>query len=286
VTDSLASSLAELHANGYCIISDAIDRSAIDKLNLDLDPIFDATPFCEGDFYGRRTKRFGGLLKRSYEAHRLARHPLVLDIAQKVMSPWCDRINLNLTQGIEIHPQAPLQYPHRDQDMWQGPKGVYEYLVNVMWPLTQFTAENGATMIWPGTHGKNHEAPAVPDKAIAAEMDPGSVLIFLGSTLHGGGANRSNKVRRGLIVSYCLGWLKPFENQWLVYPPEMAKDFDPELAALAGYSLHRPNLGNVEGQCPSMLLKGDRSDYPAAIDALRDDQAAALQEFVAGGSRI
>ena len=117
-------------------------------------------------------------------------------------------------------------------------------------------------------------------------MEPGAALLFLGSTLHGAGANETTLVRRGVIVSYCLGWLKPFENQWLCYPPHIARNFDPDLAALVGYSLHRPNLGNYEGQCPSILL-GDRPPaFLPAKDALRPDQEEALATFMAGaGSR-
>jgi ectoine hydroxylase-related dioxygenase (phytanoyl-CoA dioxygenase family) len=170
--------------------------------------------------------------------------------------------------------------------MWQGPKGELEYLVNVMWPLTRFTADNGATLLWSGSN-ERQSAPGLPSgEAIAAEMEPGTVLLFLGSTLHCGGANRSHAARRGLLVSYCLGWLKPFENQWLVYPPKVARTFDPELAALAGYAQHRPNLGNVEGQCPSMLLRPNPPAHPAARDALRDDQREELARFVADGSKI
>jgi ectoine hydroxylase-related dioxygenase (phytanoyl-CoA dioxygenase family) len=278
--------LTELQTKGYCIIRDAIDRSLVDALNADLDPVFEATPFCDGDFYGRRTKRFGSLLKRSSLADRLVRNAQVLDLAGTILSPFCDRMNLNLTQAIEIHPGAPTQYPHRDQDMWQGTNGGLEYLVNVMWPLSRFTAENGATTIWPKDREPSDQGSISGSQAIAAEMEPGSVLLFLGSTLHCGGGNTSNEIRRGLIVSYCLGWLKPFENQWLVYPPEVARDFEPDLAALVGYAQHRPNLGNVEGQCPSMLLKPQRPSHPAATDALRPDQAEALAQFVEGGSRL
>jgi ectoine hydroxylase-related dioxygenase (phytanoyl-CoA dioxygenase family) len=116
-------------------------------------------------------------------------------------------------------------------------------------------------------------------------MEPGSALIFLGSTLHGAGGNRTSQVRRGAIVSYCLGWLKPYENQWLSYPPDVARNFSPELAALVGYQQHRPNLGNYEGRCPSVLLEGEPVGRLGAIDALRPDQARMVADFVAGQMR-
>src|SRR3546814_11718400 len=89
-------------------------------------------------------------------------HPLVLEIVEQMLLPWCERIALNLTQAIEIHPGALPQLPHRDQDMWQGPKGSLEYLVNVMWQLTTFTRANGAKGLWTGSHADPdiHNLPA------------------------------------------------------------------------------------------------------------------------------
>jgi ectoine hydroxylase-related dioxygenase (phytanoyl-CoA dioxygenase family) len=273
---------AALDHDGYCVLPRALDPGMIERLGRDLDPSFVATPFCQGDFYGARTTRFGGLLNRSALAQDLVRHPAVLAIAERALAPWCDRIALNLTQAIEIHPGALPQLPHRDQDMWGGPKGEMEYLVNVMWPLGRFTAANGATRLWPRSHRELPAEMLAEDAAIVPELLPGDALLFLGSTLHGGGRNHSAAPRRGIIVSYCLGWLKPFELQWLVYPPHVARHFDPELAALVGYAQHRPNLGNVEGQCPSILLRDEMSDHLAAIDALRPDQTEALAAYVAG----
>jgi ectoine hydroxylase-related dioxygenase (phytanoyl-CoA dioxygenase family) len=164
--------------------------------------------------------------------------------------------------------------------MWRGAIGETEYLVNVMWPFTRYTEENGATVVWPNSHGKRALDPELPEGEFAVELEPGSALLFLGSTLHGAGGNASNEIRRGAIVSYCLGWLKPYENQWLAYPPEIARTFDPELAALVGYTQHRPNLGNYEGQCPSVLLKGRIPERIGAVDALRPDQEELVAEFV------
>jgi ectoine hydroxylase-related dioxygenase (phytanoyl-CoA dioxygenase family) len=271
--------IARLAADGYCIIPDAVPAGTIAALNADLDPHFAAQPCSIGTFYGERTKRFGALLNRSTHAETLVRHPLILQVTDAVLGPHCDRIALNLTQGIEIGPGAPQQYPHRDQDMWGGPKGEMEYLVNVMWPLVPFTRANGGTLIWPESHRLPATIALPAGAAVAPEMDPGAALIFLGSTLHGGGANITATPRRGIIISYCLGWLKPFELQWLVYPPEIARGFDPELAALVGYAQHRPNLGNVEGQCPSRLLHDEAMGPFPATDALRPDQNSVLARW-------
>lgn len=266
----------QLKDAGWCILPGLMPATIMDALARDLRPIFDATPFCTGDFYGSRTKRFGSLLKRSPFSARLIQCPQILDIVEATLLAWCDTVQLNLAQAIALHPGASAQFPHRDQDMWQGIKGEVEYLVNVMWPLTPFTADNGATLIYPGSHGAEALAAAWQGAPVSATCEPGDAIVFLGSTLHGAGRNRSAGVREAIVVSYCLGWLKPYENQWLAYPPRVARSFDPELAGLVGYRQHRPNLGNYEGVCPSVLLNDEVPAHLGAIDALRPDQAEAV----------
>ena len=281
ITDDVDRWTERLLADGYCVIPGLLTETAA-ALDRDLAEDFACTPFCEGGFYGARTKRFGRLLARSEHAEALVRHPLVIGIVERVLSPWCDTVQLNLTQAIALHPGALPQLPHRDQDMWRGQLGEIEYLVNVMWPLTPYTRDNGATLVWPGSHGPRALEPDMPTGECPIEMAPGSALLFLGSTLHGAGGNRTDAVRRGCIVSYCLGWLKPYENQWLAYPPQVARGFSPELAALVGYRQHRPNLGNYEGRCPSIRLRGAVPEHLGAVDALRPDQAAQVAEYVQG----
>ena len=269
--------LARLRGDGYCIVRDAVDPDLVRRLAEDLAERFARTPFCEGYFYGARTKRFGGVLKRSAHAEAFVRHPLILEIAGAVLGPFCDRYQLNLTQALQIFPGQRAQPAHRDEDMWGGAKGEMEYLVNVMWPFGPYRRENGATVLYPGSQIGG----GGPREPVYAEMDAGDVLLFLGSTLHGGGANTAAAPRTGMIVSYSLGWLKPYENQWLVYPPEVARTFSPELAALVGYQQHRPNLGNYEGRCPSVLLTDGPSDYLGAVEELLPYQQEALRAHAA-----
>lgn len=276
-TDHLA---GDLSRDGFLIVRGAAEPSTVAEIEADLSERFEATPFCEGGFYGDRTKRFGRLLIRSPRMSDLVMNPAILALTERVLERWCDRIQLNLTQAIELHPGALPQFPHRDQDMWQGSLGEVEYLVNVMWPLTRFTPENGATLLWPGSHGKAALEGNVAGAPVTAVADPGDAIVFLGSTLHGAGGNTSPCVRRAIIVSYCLGWLKPYENQWLAYPPHIAKTFAPPVAALAGYAQHRPNLGNFEGQCPSVLFGGYPDGPLSAIDALKPEQTEMLAAHV------
>ncbi|MGE4036000.1 MAG: phytanoyl-CoA dioxygenase family protein [Parvularculaceae bacterium] len=270
-----------LLADGYLIIPGLLGQDELGSLYAELAPHFEAAAFGRGLFYGAETKRFGGVLKRSREAQRLIMHPTVLGVIDRTLGQWCQCLQLNLTQAIEIHPGARVQVPHRDHDMWAGEKGKMQYMVNVMWALDDFTAENGATRLWPKSHLGDLTVMLPEEDAISALMPRGSALFFLGSTLHSGGANRSASPRRGLITSYCLGWLKPWENQWLVYPPDIARSFPPEVAALVGYRQHLPSLGNYEGQCPSVLLGASMPDHLPFTDALRDDHYAMMQEYYA-----
>ena len=273
--------LKAIESLGYCVIRDAMPQDAVRALAEDLGPIFDRTNLSVGPFYGATTKRFHGLLRRSQHMAAFVQHPGVLATVNAILGAHCDSIQLNLTQAIEILPGGETQPPHRDQDMWPIRTPGVEYLVNVMWPFSPYTRENGATIVWPGSHRRQDEIVIDEAEGTSIAMEPGSALLFLGSTLHAGGANRAQLSRRGMIVSYSLGWLKPYELPWLAYPPEVAKSFAPELAALAGYRAHRPNLGTYEGRCPSHLL----SDEPpglGAIDALRPEQEELIALYRAG----
>jgi ectoine hydroxylase-related dioxygenase (phytanoyl-CoA dioxygenase family) len=75
-----------------------------------------------------------------------------------------------------------------------------------------------------------------PSEVVFAEMEAGSVLIYSGSVYHGGGANHTDAARDGLLLHYAPSWLRQEENQYLSCPPEVAKDFSPELRSLIGYT--------------------------------------------------
>lgn len=277
---------AELLERGYCIIDNLVSANLVGALASDFDAHFAGTGFSEGAFSGESTRRFAGLLKRSPHVARLVEHDLILGVTQDVLGPWCDHFTLNLTQAIELAPGAEGQVPHRDQDMWPcsrfvSPERSVEFLVNVMWPLTAFTPNNGATLVWPGSHRRQEELLIDPGEAVVAEMAPGSALMFLGSTLHAAGPNRTPLPRRGMIVSYCLGWLKPYELPWLAYPPEVARSFPRSLARLAGYQVHRPNLGTYEGRCPSLLLDG-ACEPKHTVDILLPAQEALISAWREG----
>lgn len=280
--DAAAPWVKQLREHGYAIIPSLLPEDFVQATAQDLAADFAATPCSIGPFYGHTTRRFHGLLKRSPRIARFVTDPLILAIARSILGPHCDTIQLNLTQGIAIEPGGEPQPPHRDQDMWPEHREGTEYLINVMWPFTPYTADNGGTLIWPGSNRRQNEIVLPEEEAIAAALEPGDALLFLGSTLHAGGANQTKAPRRGMIISYSLGWLKPYELPWLAYPPEIARTFSADLAALAGYRAHRPNLGTHEGRCPSYLLSDQDETLRGAIDVLRPEQVELIDAYRRG----
>ena len=281
-TERLSGPLRALLNQGYCIIERAADPDRIAAMNRTLGPRFERTPFCVGDFHGHRTKRFHRLLERLPGSEDLVLDPQVMDAVRATLGSWCDFPEINLAQGLEVHPGAPAQIPHADQSMWPwAPKAVMELCVNVFWPLVDFTAENGGTRIWPGSHHRPRDPDLPLGEPEICRARPGDAIVILGSTVHAGGANRSARPRRAAIVSYCLGWLKAYENQSLAYSPEFVRTLVPELAAMLGYRWHRPNLGTYDGQCPSVLLNGEVPDHIPTVDALSPEHERLVAEFAA-----
>lgn len=273
LSDQLCADVETLRRDGYVIIRDILGPDAIQHLNRQAEPWLRRTPRCEGDFHGWATTRVNGVLSKAPEAQALALHPRVLPIIELLLSDACDCIRLNMTQLIRIHPGETAQIPHRDEEMWpMDPQGQV-VSVNVMWALSPFTRENGATRLWRGSHVNRLGRDASEADATFAEMAPGSAVIYVGGVTHGGGANLSDGDRTGLVVGYCVGWLRTYEEQFLAYPREVARTFPEPLQRLIGYRHHRPNLGSWEGQDPLAYLHGanvcgaHRDALPPAIEA-------------------
>ncbi len=275
---SLFTCLDGLRSQGYVILNSITSERIINAVTRELGPWFEATPRCQGNFYGWNTTRFGSLLTKSPSSHALILNQQILDLVGATLNPHCDYYQLNLTQAVRIHPGERQQVPHRDEEMWPCHKGGINYLVNVLWALDDFTAENGATRLWPRSQFKALDRSVSPIDMVIAEMPRGSALVFLGSITHGGGANITTQPRTGVIVSYCLGWLRQYENQYLAYPPEIAQTFPKALCDLIGYRIHRPNLGGHEGQDPSVLFHGPGHAL-SAVDALPEATRLELEAY-------
>jgi hypothetical protein len=244
--DSKASEIAAaIHRDGACVVRDVLTEDALARLDADLAPWIERSEPGVDDFTGRRTKRTGALVARCPEIRPVVTHPLVLEAANEFLGPYCERIQLHLTQTIDILPGQAAQILHRDRLAWGGylAKSV-EPQFNTIWALTDFSEENGATHVIPGSQDWPLDRnPKSPTESIQATMSRGSVLCYSGTVIHGGGANRSDAARVGLNITYCLGWLRQEENQFLSCPPHIAKDLEPELTDLLGYTMGNYALG-------------------------------------------
>jgi ectoine hydroxylase-related dioxygenase (phytanoyl-CoA dioxygenase family) len=236
---------AQLRDAGCVIVEALAPPDLLDRITAELEPHLAATPPGGDDFAGRNTRRTGALIARSPAFRELAAHPLVLGALDRVLADHATSYQLHLTQVIEIGPAEPAQPVHRDQwafDFFAFPPG-FEVECHTMWALSDFTDENGATRVIPGSHRWADRLRPEVTETIAAEMSRGSVLLYVGSLYHGGGANSSAAPRRGINVGYTLSWLRQEENQYLACPPEVARELPPELARLVGYQRGAYALG-------------------------------------------
>ncbi len=230
--------------DGAAILCGAVPAESVERMLGEVKPYVEGTPMGGDAFSGRRTQRTGALVARTPACREFVLNDAVLGAARAFLAPYAERILLHLTQTINIHPGQGAQLPHRDRLAWgtQLPRSI-EPQFNTLWALTDFSAENGATGLVPGSQTWDWKRKPEPEEFCRAEMTAGSVLLYTGSVIHGGGENRSASARMGLNITYCLGWLRQEENQYLSCPPQIAKDLAPELQELLGYPMGNYALG-------------------------------------------
>lgn len=248
--------LAQLEQDGYMILERVLDPAACDELaaaierlerELNVGPAHDI-------FQGLSTVRIYNLLAHGALFERLAEHPQVLPWVEQVLDRGC---LISSMSSIAIGPGEAPQPVHADDQLIPLPRPHVPIVCNTMWAITEFTADNGATRLVPGSH-RSAEAPDpfAEHDTIAAAMPRGSVLVYHGSLWHGGGANHSDQRRVGLALNYCAGWIRQQENQQLGIPLEVARGFSPRLRKLAGFGLYKRVIGHIDRCSPEDLLDG------------------------------
>ena len=281
--DSVA---AAIERDGYAIVRDLLDPETLARLTDDLAPHLQATALGDpDDFMGARTKRFGALLSRCPTSRDMVVHPLVLEIADRVLGPYCARYRIHYTGVMHIEPGETAQIMHRDTGPFPIQNPAPPLTLATMWAVSDFSAENGATRIVPGSHRWTDDRVPEPDEIAQAEMPAGSLLMYVGSTIHGAGANRANAARCGVALHYALGWLRQEENQYLAVPMEEARTFPHQLQCLMGYDLATVNLGFVDHKHPNDVLNGTAGDQAGELgpQALMDADNA-IQRFRVEGT--
>ena len=136
-------------------------------------------------------------------------------------------------------PGARKQVLHREEDPFTFfPLPRPNIIVASMWAVSDFRADNGATLLVPGSHRWPADRKAAPGEVVNAEMPAGAVLFWMGGTLHGAGENTSEDRRYGVILTYSLGWVRQEENQYLNVPPGRVAELSPETRRMVGFDMY------------------------------------------------
>ena len=235
-----------LRQDGAVIIHGLLSTDVVTAINAEVQPFVDrADPDMRHlnpgvQFFHAQTRHVSGLAGKSHTfATEVMVHPLLMSVCDTILGPSCARYQLNLAHLLERLPGAGDQFWHRDEIVWNlVPEPKPELQLASVIALVDFTAANGATRVFPGSHRWEPDRYPTDDEAVAAEMPAGSAVVYLGSTFHGGGAHTGSAPRRGVHLSYTLGWLRTEENNYLAVPPEVACLLPRPCQEILGYAVH------------------------------------------------
>ncbi|MBM4266801.1 MAG: mitomycin antibiotic biosynthesis protein [Deltaproteobacteria bacterium] len=262
-SDSPEVILAVLEEKGVVVVEGMLDDALVAAINRDLDPYLEDAALTAPElnqmiqlFLGDRTRRIGALPAKSRAFCDVLTHPIFLFVCDAILLRASAGYQMNVGQVIEVGPGAVAQLLHRDEDVWvHVPRPAPMFQVASMTALVDFTEEIGATRIVPGSHLWERDRVAEPHEVAVAEMPAGATAIYLGRTIHGAGANVSASTwRRGIHLSYLVGWLRTEENNYLGVPPEIARDLPDRVQELLGYALHDA-IASMGGICGYVELR-------------------------------
>ncbi|MEX1254393.1 MAG: phytanoyl-CoA dioxygenase family protein [Dehalococcoidia bacterium] len=246
---------AILERDGYAIIENYLSPEDVRAKKDDLHRILQSTPTGRNDFEGHSTQRIYAFFAKTRTFDEQAIDPLLHGVLERELGP---NFVFSAPVGINIGPGETAQNLHTDDGIYPVKRPHAQFVLNTMWALDDFTEDNGATHVVPGSHRwVERQADGTFDE-VRAVMPAGSVMFFLGSVWHGGGANNTDRPRLGVILHYCAGWLRPQENHLLGVPKEIVRDLPLRLQELLGYGVHPPFVGNVDGRHPRKYLDDTR----------------------------
>lgn len=246
-----------LEDNGYVIVENVLDAATVETIKGELEGILETTPTGRNDFEGFATKRIYGLFAKTRVLDELAIHPVLLGVLDRFLGHY----QLSAPTGIQIGPGEPPQVLHRDDAIYPLPEPHGNVVLNTMWAFDAFSVENGATRFVPGSHRwEPGRLAGADDEMVQTEMPAGSVAFYTGGIWHGGGANRTDRPRLGVILEYVVAWLRPQENHVIGVPPDVVATLPERLQELLGYNIFPPFVGYVDGRHPRRFLGGNAKD--------------------------
>lgn len=262
--------LRRIAEDGYTILPDVIEPGLVDEIGdtlLQLEHDLGIVP-ADNLFEGRHTTRVYNLLVHGAVFQKIPVHPNVLPVVEGVLDPG---LLISSLSSIAIGPGETEQPIHADDQLIPLTRPHLPLICNTMWAITDFTEENGATRLVPGSH-KSDQAPNPLeryDATVAAEMRKGSVLVWVGSLWHGGGANQTDERRVGIAMNYCAGYVRQQENQQLGVPPELVRTFPRRLQELVGYSVYNGLIGHIDKKHPAKVVLAENEGVDMVWDTLK-----------------
>ena len=244
--DTSASDITEaLGEVGCVVVTDVMDTELRQSIKGELAPHMAGARIIEDDdpeqFYPGHTRRVSALVARSPSVtDRLIAHPLSQRVCDTHLLPNSEHgYQLHVSAALEVGPGAREQVLHREEGSFTFfPLPRPNIIVASMWAVSDFRADNGATLLVPGSHKWPEDRTARPDEILNAEMPAGSVLFWMGGLLHGAGANTSQDWRYGVILTYSLGWVRQEENQYMDVPRERLAELSPEIRRIVGFDMY------------------------------------------------
>jgi ectoine hydroxylase-related dioxygenase (phytanoyl-CoA dioxygenase family) len=267
-----------IRTQGWVVVEDLIPAADLPVMRAALAPHLDAMLLGRNNFEGHATQRVYSLVAKHPVFAALAEHPYVLGLCDAFLAP---NYLLTASQAICIRPGETAQPWHTDDSFYPIPRPRPAISLSTIVAIDAFTTENGATQLIPGSHRWDDAAvdamnrlipsetvphadrrPAPPtevagleDQAVDLVMPAGAAIVFLGTLVHRGGANRSDASRLALSNQYCEPWARPQENYFLSIPRAEASAMSARLQALLGYSVHPPFMGHQNGLHPRRVLE-------------------------------
>lgn len=253
--------IAALERDGGVVIDGFLAPETLAGLRRDLLPRMADQSVGRDAFSGQRTRRLSALFAHTRHCAEIATHPLYLPAAEHFLcrprEVWVgdDRLTLaadiriGVTQAIQIGPGQGAQPLHRDDTafMWRHPTDGREGRVQIICAVSDFTAENGGTLVIPGSHLWDDEHRPDPSEAIPTEMKAGSALIFLGSTFHAGGANTTaDEYRTAVGLALDASNVRQEENMYLSLTSAEVARYPEQIQRLLGWSAGSNHMGWVE----------------------------------------
>ncbi len=264
--DILDQHLHALERDGYTILENAIEPELVDTIRTRVRAFEKESLGAQfGQAVGRDLQRLrtGGLLHLDPAFWDVPTHPEVLPVVEGVLGA---SVLLTTLSSIDLMPGKNMQPIHPDDALIPLERPHQPIVCTCMWAITDFTEENGATRVLPGSH----RADAMPESdkyyegLVVGEMRAGSVLVLSGSLWHQPADNTTEEGRLGLQVSYCAAWLRPVR---LTRERDVHRSSGPKRARTSGSAGRRAN-GLIRGST-TVRPGAQRSQCPKAASWMR-----------------